>query len=101
LDVNEALPPVGAQGDASPGQGNGIDSTVGVAAGTCTKPVKPVSMTASTKVDGPEVEATAIVTKGVLSLLTDPRIDAMEAARPVRDPITDTYQMEGTNVVSS
>jgi hypothetical protein len=54
-------------------------------------------MTASTKVDGPEVEATVIATIGVWSLSTEPRIDAIrKATRPECRPITDTHQMEGS-----
>ena len=57
-------------------------------------------MAASTNVDGLEVEATVIVTTGVWSLSTEPRIDAIrKATRPKCRPITDTHQMEGAQFV--
>src|SRR5437762_11595243 len=59
-------------------------------------------MTASTNVDSPEVAATAIVTTGVRSLSSDPRIDGIrKATRPERRAITDAHQMEGAHFVLS
>ena len=61
------------------------------------KPVNPVSITASTAVDGPDGAETAIATTGVPLLSSDPRIVAIrQAARPERRSIADTYQVEGT-----
>src|SRR5438094_571595 len=56
--------------------------------GTWTKPVNPVSMTASTDVDGPDGAEMAIVTTGLRLLSSDPRIVAIrQATRPERRSI--------------
>jgi len=67
--------------------------------GTWTKPVNPVSMTASTDVDGPDGAEMAIVTTGLRLLSSDPRIVAIrQATRPERRSIADTHEVEGTSL---
>lgn len=63
-------------------------------AGSYRKPVNPVSMTASKNLEGPEGADTAIVTKGVWLLSSDPRSIAMrEATRPERRSFANAHQV--------